>query len=106
MCINFFVGPSPTPRSAGRRISFGGGANYTASKVASSALPATPPMSWRPTNGVQAVVPPFGGGQVPSAERKAERGEKIPLGRMVVLFLASERSRCAPASPSMSMAVS
>ena len=40
----------------------------------------------------------FGGGQVPSAERKAERAKKIPLGRMVepdevasiVCWLASE----------------
>jgi len=43
----------------------------------------------------------FGGGQVPSAERKAQRATKIPLGRMVepediadsVLFLASDMSR-------------
>src|SRR5205807_666230 len=43
----------------------------------------------------------FGGGQVPSAERKAERATKIPLGRMVepvdiadaVLFLASDMAR-------------
>ena len=42
-----------------------------------------------------------GGGQIPSAERKAERAKKIPLGRMVepadiaeaVLFLASDMSR-------------
>ena len=43
----------------------------------------------------------FGGGQIPSAARKAERARKIPLGRMVeaadiadaVLFLASDLSR-------------
>jgi NAD(P)-dependent dehydrogenase (short-subunit alcohol dehydrogenase family) len=43
----------------------------------------------------------FGGGQVPSAARKAERATKIPRGRMVepediaeaVLFLASDMSR-------------
>ena len=43
----------------------------------------------------------FGGGQVPSAEQKAARAKKIPLGRMVepediadaVLFLASDMAR-------------
>jgi len=52
----------------------------------------------------------FGGGQVPSAERKAERAKKIPLGRMVeaediadaVLFLAAIWHACAPVLPSMS----
>ena len=93
---------------AGRRISFGGGANYSARrKPGCSASPATPPTSWRPTgsgstpSALARPRPRFGGGQVPSAERKAERARKIPLGRMVepediadaVLFLASDMAR-------------
>jgi NAD(P)-dependent dehydrogenase (short-subunit alcohol dehydrogenase family) len=48
-----------------------------------------------------ATATAFGGDQVPSAEHKAERARKIPLGRMVepediadaALFLASDLAR-------------
>jgi len=92
---------------AGRRISFGGGANYTASKAGLLGLTRHAAYELAPDNiRVNAVCPgptatAFGGGQIPSAERKAERAKKIPLGRMVepadiaeaVLFLASDMSR-------------
>src|SRR5690242_5114960 len=92
---------------AGRRISFGGGANYTASKAGLLGLTRHAAYELAPDNiRVNAVCPgptatAFGGGQLPSAERKAERAKKIPLGRMVeaadiaqaVLFLASDMSR-------------
>ena len=92
---------------AGRRISFGGGANYTASKAGLLGLTRHAAYELAPDNiRVNAVCPgptatAFGGGQIPSAERKAERARKIPLGRMVeaadiadaVLFLASDLSR-------------
>ncbi len=92
---------------AGRRISFGGGANYTASKAGLLGLTRHAAYELAPDNiRVNAVCPgptatAFGGGPIPSAERKAERARKIPLGRMVeaadiadaVLFLASDLSR-------------
>jgi NAD(P)-dependent dehydrogenase (short-subunit alcohol dehydrogenase family) len=92
---------------AGRRISFGGGANYSASKAGVLGLTRHAAYELAPDHiRVNAVCPgptatAFGGGQIPSAERKAERARKIPLGRMVeaadiadaVLFLASDLSR-------------
>jgi 3-oxoacyl-[acyl-carrier protein] reductase len=92
---------------AGRRISFGGGANYSASKAGLLGLTRHAAYELAPDKiRVNAVCPGptatgFGGGQVPSAERKAERAKKIPLGRMVepediadaVLFLASDMAR-------------
>src|SRR5436190_1453206 len=92
---------------AGRRISFGGGANYSASKAGLLGFTRHAAYELAPDKiRVNAVCPgptatAFGGGQVPSAERKAERAKKIPLGRMVepddiadaVLFLASDMAR-------------
>jgi NAD(P)-dependent dehydrogenase (short-subunit alcohol dehydrogenase family) len=92
---------------AGRRISFGGGANYSASKAGLLGFTRHAACELAPDGiRVNAVCPGptatgFGGGQLPSAERKAERARKIPLGRMVepediadaVLFLASDMSR-------------
>ncbi|HEX3861220.1 MAG TPA: SDR family NAD(P)-dependent oxidoreductase [Stellaceae bacterium] len=92
---------------AGRRISFGGGANYSASKAGLLGLTRHAAYELAPDHiRVNAVCPgptatAFGGGQLPSAERKAERARKIPLGRMVepediadaVLFLAGDASR-------------
>jgi NAD(P)-dependent dehydrogenase (short-subunit alcohol dehydrogenase family) len=92
---------------AGRRISFGGGANYTSSKAGLLGLTRHAAYELAPDKiRVNAVCPGptatgFGGGQVPSAEQKAARAKKIPLGRMVepediadaVLFLASDMAR-------------
>jgi 3-oxoacyl-[acyl-carrier protein] reductase len=92
---------------AGKRISFGGGANYTASKAGLIGFTRHAAYELAPDHiRVNAVCPgptatAFGGGQVPSAERKAMRAKKIPLGRMVepediadvVLFLASDAAR-------------
>jgi 3-oxoacyl-[acyl-carrier protein] reductase len=92
---------------AGRRISFGGGANYSASKAGLLGFTRHAAYELAPDRiRVNAVCPGptatgFGGGQIPSAERKAERARKIPLGRMVepediadaVLFLASDAAR-------------
>jgi NAD(P)-dependent dehydrogenase (short-subunit alcohol dehydrogenase family) len=92
---------------AGRRISFGGGANYTASKAGLLGLTRHAAYELAPDKiRVNAVCPgptatAFGGGQLPSAEQKAQRARKIPLGRMVepediadaVLFLASDAAR-------------
>lgn len=90
---------------AGRRISFDGGANYTASKAGLLGFTRHAAYEVAP-DGVNAVCPGptatgFGSVQLPSAEQKAQRATKIPLGRMVepediadaVLFLASDASR-------------
>jgi NAD(P)-dependent dehydrogenase (short-subunit alcohol dehydrogenase family) len=87
---------------AGRRISFGGGANYSASKAGVLGLTRHAAYELAPDGiRVNAVCPgptatPFAGA-APSAAQKAQRAKKIPLGRMVepediadaVLFLAS-----------------
>ena len=92
---------------AGRRISFGGGANYSASKAGLLGLTRHAAYELAPDHiRVNAVCPGptatgFGGGRLPSAEQKAARARKIPLGRMVepedvadaVLFLASDLAR-------------
>ena len=92
---------------AGRRISFGGGANYSSSKAGLLGFTRHAAYELAPDQiRVNAVCPGptatgFGGGQVPSAEQKAQRAKKIPLGRMVepediadaVLFLASDAAR-------------
>ncbi len=91
---------------AGRRISFGGGAHYSASKAGLLGLTRHAAYELAPDHiRVNAVCPgptatPFSG-NMPSAEQKAARAKKIPLGRMVepediadaVLFLASDRAR-------------
>jgi NAD(P)-dependent dehydrogenase (short-subunit alcohol dehydrogenase family) len=91
---------------AGRRISFGGGANYSASKAGVLGLTRHAAYELAPDRiRVNAVCPgptatPFGG-LTPNAEQKAARAKKIPLGRMVepediadaVLFLASDAAR-------------
>jgi NAD(P)-dependent dehydrogenase (short-subunit alcohol dehydrogenase family) len=86
---------------AGRRISFGGTANYTASKAGLLGLTRHAAYELAPDNiRVNAVCPgPTAtgfGGAMPSAEEKARRARSIPLGRMVepediadaVLYLA------------------
>jgi 3-oxoacyl-[acyl-carrier protein] reductase len=92
---------------AGRRMSFGGGANYSASKAGLLGFTRHAAYELAPDHiRVNAVCPgptatAFGGGQVPSAEQKAARATKIPLGRMVeaddiadaVLFLAGDMAR-------------
>lgn len=91
---------------AGRRISFGGTANYTASKAGLLGLTRHAAYELAPENiRVNAVCPgPTAtgfGGAPPSGEQKAERAKKIPLGRMVepeniadaVLFLAGPAAR-------------
>jgi 3-oxoacyl-[acyl-carrier protein] reductase len=92
---------------AGRRISFGGGANYSASKAGLLGFTRHAAYELAPDRiRVNAVCPGptatgFGGGQLPSTEQRARRAQKIPLGRMVepediaeaVLFLASDMSR-------------
>jgi NAD(P)-dependent dehydrogenase (short-subunit alcohol dehydrogenase family) len=93
---------------AGRRISFGGGANYSASKAGLLGFTRHAAYELAPDQiRVNAVCPGptatgfGGGGQLPSAEQKAARARKIPLGRMVepediadaVLFLASDLAK-------------
>jgi 3-oxoacyl-[acyl-carrier protein] reductase len=87
---------------AGRRISFGGGANYSASKAGVLGLTRHAAYELAPDKiRVNAVCPgptatPFSGA-APTPEQKAQRARKIPMGRMVepediadaVLFLAS-----------------
>src|SRR6516225_8777828 len=87
---------------AGQRISFGGTANYSASKAGLLGLTRHAAYELAPDGiRVNAVCPgptatPFAGA-APTAEQKAQRAKKIPLGRMVepediadaVIFLAS-----------------
>ena len=91
---------------AGRRISFGGGANYSASKAGVLGLTRHAAYELAPDKiRVNAVCPgptatPFAGA-APTPEQKAQRAKKIPLGRMVepediadaVLFLAGDGAR-------------
>jgi len=91
---------------AGRRISFGGTANYSASKAGLLGLTRHAAYELAPDGiRVNAVCPgPTAtafGGAMPSPEQKAERAKKIPLGQMVepediadaVLFLAGPSAR-------------
>jgi NAD(P)-dependent dehydrogenase (short-subunit alcohol dehydrogenase family) len=92
---------------AGQRISFGGTANYTASKAGLLGLTRHAAYELAPDRiRVNAVCPgptatAFGRGAVPSAENKAARAQKIPLGRMCepddiadpILFLAGPAAR-------------
>ncbi|MGH7054275.1 MAG: SDR family NAD(P)-dependent oxidoreductase, partial [Stellaceae bacterium] len=91
---------------AGRRISFGGTANYTASKAGLLGLTRHAAYELAPDRiRVNAVCPgPTAtgfGGAMPSPEQKAERAGKIPLGRMIepediadaVVFLAGPAAR-------------
>src|SRR5216110_1854613 len=91
---------------AGRRISFGGGANYTASKAGLLGLTRHAAYELAPDNiRVNAVCPgPTAtgfGGAMPTEESKAARARKIPLGRMCepediadpILFLAGPAAR-------------
>src|SRR5216110_2674148 len=91
---------------AGRRISFGGGANYTASKAGLLGLTRHAAYELAPDNiRVNAVCPgPTAtgfGGAMPTAEAKTTRAQKIPLGRMCepediadpILFLAGPAAR-------------
>jgi NAD(P)-dependent dehydrogenase (short-subunit alcohol dehydrogenase family) len=91
---------------AGRRISFGGTANYTASKAGLLGLTRHAAYELAPDHiRVNAVCPgPTAtafGGAMRSPEEKEAAGRRIPLGRMVepediadaVLFLAGPRAR-------------
>src|ERR1700739_763552 len=91
---------------AGQRISFGGTANYTASKAGLLGLTRHAAYELAPDRiRVNAVCPgPTAtgfGGALPSEETKAERARKIPLGRMCepkdiadpILFLAGGAPR-------------
>jgi 3-oxoacyl-[acyl-carrier protein] reductase len=91
---------------AGIRISFGGTANYSASKAGLLGLTRHAAYELAPDHiRVNAVCPGATatafGGSMPSAESKAERGRKIPLGRMCepediadpILFLAGDGAR-------------
>jgi 3-oxoacyl-[acyl-carrier protein] reductase len=91
---------------AGQRISFGGTANYSASKAGLLGLTRHAAYELAPDHiRVNAVCPgPTAtgfGGAVPSEETKAARARKIPLGRMCepediadpILFLAGDAAR-------------
>ncbi len=91
---------------AGRRISFGGGAHYSASKAGLLGFTRHAAYELAPDHiRVNAVCPGSTAtafsGQMPSAEARAARARKIPLGRMVepediadaVMFLAGDASR-------------
>ena len=91
---------------AGQRISFGGTANYTASKAGLLGLPRHAAYELAPDGiRVNAVCPgPTAtgfGGAMPTEESKAVRARKIPLGRMCepediadpILFLAGDSAR-------------
>jgi 3-oxoacyl-[acyl-carrier protein] reductase len=91
---------------AGQRISFGGTANYSASKAGLLGLTRHAAYELAPDHiRVNAVCPGATatafGGAMPTAEVKAERGRKIPLGRMCepediadpILFLAGDMAR-------------
>ena len=91
---------------AGQRISFGGTANYTASKAGLLGLTRHAAYELAPDGiRVNAVCPgPTAtgfGGAIPSEETKATRARKIPLGRMCeaediadpILFLAGHAAR-------------
>jgi 3-oxoacyl-[acyl-carrier protein] reductase len=91
---------------AGQRISFGGTANYSASKAGLLGLTRHAAYELAPDHvRVNAVCPgPTAtafGGAMPTAESKAARAQKIPLGRMCepediadpILFLASDAAR-------------
>jgi NAD(P)-dependent dehydrogenase (short-subunit alcohol dehydrogenase family) len=91
---------------AGQRISFGGTANYTASKAGLLGLTRHAAYELAPDGiRVNAVCPgPTAtgfSGAIPSAETKAARASKIPLGRMCeaediadpILFLAGHAAR-------------
>ena len=91
---------------AGQRISFGGTANYSASKAGLLGLTRHAAYELAPDHiRVNAVCPGATatafGGSMPTAESRAERGRKIPLGRMCepediadpILFLAGDAAR-------------
>jgi 3-oxoacyl-[acyl-carrier protein] reductase len=91
---------------AGQRISFGGTANYSASKAGLLGLTRHAAYELAPdTIRVNAVCPgPTAtgfGGAMPTAEAKAARAQMIPLGRMCepediadpILFLAGDAAR-------------
>ena len=91
---------------AGQRISFGGTANYSASKAGLLGLTRHAAYELAPDHiRVNAVCPGATatafGGAMPTAGSKAERARKIPLGRMCepediadpILFLASDAAR-------------
>jgi 3-oxoacyl-[acyl-carrier protein] reductase len=91
---------------AGLRISFGGTANYSASKAGLLGLTRHAAYELAPDHiRVNAVCPGATatafGGAMPSAESKAARAQKIPLGRMCepediadpILFLAGDAAR-------------
>src|SRR5205823_7852090 len=91
---------------AGQRISFGGTANYSASKAGLLGLTRHAAYELAPDGiRVNAVCPgPTAtafGGAIPSEENKAARAQKIPLGRMCepediadpILFLAGHAAR-------------
>jgi 3-oxoacyl-[acyl-carrier protein] reductase len=91
---------------AGQRISFGGTANYSASKAGLLGLTRHAAYELAPDHiRVNAVCPGATatafGGAMPTAESKTERARKIPLGRMCepediadpIMFLASDAAR-------------